>query len=144
MIKRTLLFENSVNLSQKMNQMVVKYQDDSVSSKSVPIEDIGLVILENSQITISHSLLNKLIENNVAVITCNQFHLPSGLLMPLDAHSAHSERLKFQLNASLPLKKQLWQQTIVSKIRNQRLHLTARNIPCAKFEKWEKEVYSKA
>jgi CRISPR-associated protein Cas1 len=142
MIKRTLLLENPVYLSQKLDQLIVKYQDDSIGSKSVPIEDIGIVVLEHPQITISHSLLNKLIDNNVALITCNQQHLPNGLFLPLDSHSAQSERIKHQISASLPLKKNLWQQTVMAKIRNQKIHLLKRNIPCAKFDTWEKDVKS--
>ena len=142
MIKRTLLFENPVYLSQKLEQLVVKYEDDNISDKSVPIEDIGIVVLEHSQITVSHSLLNKLIDNNVALIICNSQHLPSGMFLPLNTHSAQSERIKYQINASLPLKKNLWQQTMIAKIRNQKIHLIKRNIPCAKFETWEKDVKS--
>ncbi len=142
MIKRTLLFENPVYLSQRLEQLVVKYHDENLPSKSVPIEDIGIVVLEHSQITVSHSLLNKLIDNNVALIICNSQHLPSGLFLPLNTHSAQSERIKYQINASLPLKKNLWQQTVIAKIRNQKIHLIKRNIPCAKFETWEKDVKS--
>ena len=142
MIKRTLLFENPVYLSQKLDQLIVKYQDDGIPGRSVPIEDIGLVILEHAQITISHFLMNKLIEKNVAVITCDLQHLPSGMLLPLNTHSAQSERIKHQINASIPLKKNLWQQTVIAKIRNQKIHLLKRGIPCAKFEQWEKDVRS--
>jgi CRISPR-associated protein Cas1 len=142
MIKRTLLFENPVYLSQKLDQIIVKYQDEIIPQKSVPIEDVGIVVLEHVQITVSHSLLNKLIDNNVAIITCNSQHLPSGMFLPLNTHSAQSERIKYQINASVPLKKNLWQQTVVAKIRNQKIHLLKRNIPCAKFENWEKDVRS--
>ncbi len=142
MIKRTLLFENPVYLSQKLDQLVVKYQDDGIPSRSVPIEEVGLVILEHVQITVSHSLMNKLIENNVAIVTCDQQHLPSGMLLPLNTHSVQSERIKHQINASIPLKKNLWQQTVIAKIRNQKIHLLKRGIPCAKFDQWEKDVRS--
>ncbi|WP_395066078.1 hypothetical protein [Flavobacterium sp.] len=82
------------------------------------IEDIGVIVLENQQITITNGLLEKLTNNNVALINCDQYHLPIGLLMPLDGHTQQTERFRHQIEASLPLKKNLWQQTISSKITN--------------------------
>lgn len=89
------------------------------SGTSVPIEDIGLVMLDHTQITITQFTLHKLMENNVAVITCNEQHMPNGLLLPLEGNSIQAERYKHQLEASVPLKKLLWQQTIQAKIKNQ-------------------------
>jgi len=92
MIKRTLLFANPVYLSSKQEQLVATYPDEGNAKKTVPIEDIGVVVLENQQITITNGLLYKLVENNTAVITCNAQHLPTALMMPLDKHSEQSER----------------------------------------------------
>jgi CRISPR-associated protein Cas1 len=85
----------------------------------IPVEDIGVLMLDNYQITITHTLLNALLENNSAVITCNHKHMPSGMLLPLEGNTLQSERYVNQINASIPLKKQLWQQTVQSKIGNQ-------------------------
>ena len=87
--------------------------------KTVPVEDIGVVLLDNRQITITQGLLDALLANNCAVITCDSQHLPTGLLLPLEGNSLQCERFTDQLQASLPLKKQLWQQTVQAKIRNQ-------------------------
>jgi CRISPR-associated protein Cas1 len=87
-------------------------------------------------------LLEKLTNNNVALINCDQYHLPIGLLMPLSGHTEQSERFKNQINASLPLKKNLWQQTISAKITNQAGLLKEKGIPMRKMEKWAKEVTS--
>ena len=132
MIKRTLYFGNPAYLSMKLRQMVIKVPgndedmpdfDDtknySQTVKTVPIEDIGIVILDNRQITITHGLLEELIGNNCAVITCGSNHLPVGLMLPLYGNTIQNERFRQQIDASLPLKKQLWQQTVQSKISNQ-------------------------
>lgn len=130
MIKRTLYFGNPVYLSLKDRQLVVKLpeveKNDAFSAslkayaaKTVPVEDIGVVLLDHQQITVTHALLDALTENNCAVITCNSSHLPAGLLLPLEGNSLQQERYADQIQASLPLKKQLWQQTVVAKIRNQ-------------------------
>jgi CRISP-associated protein Cas1 len=142
MIKRTLFFGNPAYLSTKNEQILISYPDKELETKTVPIEDIGVIVLENQQITITNGLLEKLINNNVALINCDKTHMPIGLLMPLNGHTEQSERFKHQINASIPLKKNLWQQTISAKITNQAGLLKEKDIPCRKMEIWAKEVTS--
>ena len=127
MIKRTLYFGNPAYLSLKMKQMVVRMHqkddgdlpsvDDVV--KTVPVEDLGVIILDNKQITITQGLLEALLENNCAVITCDSKRMPVGLMLPLSGNTIQNERFRSQIDSSLPLRKQLWQQTIEAKISNQ-------------------------
>lgn len=133
MLKRTLCIENPCHLRFQNGQLMVSYSHvkgmEDVPEKSVPIEDIGILVLEHQQITLTHFLLDKLSSNNTAVVTCNEQHMPSGLLMPLESHTLQSERFRFQIEATEPLKKQLWQQTIKAKINNQASVLEKWNIP---------------
>lgn len=117
MIKRTLYFGNPAYLCLRDNQFVVKKKDGE--PKTVPVEDVGFIILDSPQVTISCALLSFLTKNNCAVISCDSKHLPSGLFLPLAGNSLQSERFRHQIEASLPLKKQLWQQTVQQKILNQ-------------------------
>ncbi len=117
MIKRTLYFGNPAYLCLRDNQLVVKKKDGE--PKTVPVEDVGFIILDSPQVTISCALLSFLTKNNCAVISCDSKHLPSGLFLPLAGNSLQSERFRHQIEASLPLKKQLWQQTVQQKILNQ-------------------------
>ena len=142
MIKRTLFFGNPAYLSTKNEQLVVSYPDKEQGTKTVPIEDIGVIVLENQQITITNGVLEKLTNNNVALITCDQYHMPIGLLMPLSGHTEQTERFRHQIEASLPLKKNLWQQTVSAKITNQAGLLKEKGIPMRKMELWAKEVTS--
>lgn len=122
MIKKTLFFGNPAYLSVKNSQLVVKRTDPETRQeivRTVPIEDIGVVVLEDGQITITNVALDALIQNNCSVITCDEKHMPAGMLLPLDGNTIQSERFANQIEASLPLKKQLWQQTVQAKIRNQ-------------------------
>ncbi len=129
MIKRTLCFSNPAYLSLRNAQLVIKLPEvekadvsDSFkreATTTIPIEDIGVVVLDNKQITITQGVLEALLENNCAVITCDSSHLPVGLMLPLCGNTTQNERFRCQLDASLPLKKQLWQQTVQYKIRNQ-------------------------
>jgi len=141
MIKRTLFFENPAYLSTKHNQLVIKL---AVSNevRTVPIEDIGMMVLENQQITLTNGLIEKLTYQNAAIVCCNQQHLPLSLMSPLSGHSEYNERLRFQLEASLPLKKHLWQQTIIAKITNQANLLGKLDKQNDKLRKWAKEVLS--
>ncbi len=125
MIKKTLYFGNPAYLSFKDEQLVIRQEGtDKDGEKSefrhtIPVEDIGLMVLDHVQITITQVLLTKLLENNVALITSNHSHMPFGLFMPLEMNTVQHERFIDQLESSLPLRKQLWSQTIQQKIRNQ-------------------------
>lgn len=127
MIKRTLYFGNPVYLSLSNGQLVVSFPSDekegadvhSRKSRTIPVEDIWAVILDNRRISLSSGLMSELLRYNVSVVTCDEKSMPVGLLLPLDGHSLQSERFKAQLDASLPLRKQLWQQTVSRKIANQ-------------------------
>lgn len=130
MIKKTLCFSNPAYLSLRNNQLVIKLPEiekaeslteDFKKSTEVtrPIEDIGVVVLSHKQITITSGALEALLANNCAVITCDAKSMPVGLLLPLTGNTTQSERFRDQLEASQPLRKQLWQQTIQYKIRNQ-------------------------
>ncbi|MEN9303887.1 MAG: hypothetical protein RL264_2316 [Bacteroidota bacterium] len=125
MVKRTLHFSNPAHLSTSKLQLIVELKDEQRTKHTVPIEDIGLMVLEHPQITFTLGLLDELLENKVALVTCNGKYMPNGLLLPLEGNTEQTERMHTQLNASLPLKKQLWQQTIKAKIHNQAQVLAA-------------------
>jgi len=134
MIKRTLHFSNPAYLNLKEKQIQIdlphlKVLGEQESKKTIPIEDIGIIILDHPQITITHGCMAALLENNVALITCSHSHHPIGLLLPLEGHNTQSQNFRYQIEASQPLKKQLWQQTIQYKILNQAAVLFERDIP---------------
>lgn len=141
MIKRTLYFGNPAYLKTRNEQLIVELTD-SGEVKSAAIEDIGIVILDHQQITITHSVIAKLLANNVALITCNETHHPTGLMLNLDGHTLQSHRFRYQTDASQPLKKQLWQQTVVAKISNQANLLSYYKIPAKTLEQLAAKVKS--
>lgn len=142
MIKRTLFFGNPAYLSTKNEQLAVNFPEEDKKEATIPIEDLGYVVLEHPQITITNGLIRKLVENKTAVITCDQQHLPCSILQPLVGHTEQTERMRHQLAASLPLKKNLWQQTIEAKIENQANHLLRREKNALKLKRWAKKVKS--
>ena len=154
MIKKTLYFGNPAYLSLRMGQMVIKLPEvesnelfPEIMKKQAeitkPIEDIGVVVLDNRRITITQGLLEALLENNCAVITCDNHSLPVGLMLPLYGNSTQNERFRYQLDASQPLRKQLWQQTIKAKIENQAAVLSAcSGVPIKNMKRWADDVRS--
>ena len=119
MLKRTLAFTKPYHLSLKNRQMIIRAKDDSGTDASVPVEDIGFVILENQEISITMPLLNALTDNNAAVIVCSEKFMPNAILMNLDSNSTQGENFRAQLSATEPLKKNIWKQVVEAKIRNQ-------------------------
>lgn len=154
MIKKTLCFSNPAYLSLRDAQLVIKLPEvekaenlsaDFKKSAEVtrPIEDIGVVVLDNKQITITQGALEAMLENNCAVITCDSNHMPVGLLLPLVGNTTQNERFREQLDASLPLRKQLWQQTMQQKIRNQTAVLNlCSNAETKCMQAWANDVRS--
>ena len=130
MIKKTLCFSNPIYLNLRNAQLVLHLPEvennktfpeaiKKEAERTIPIEDIGVVVLDNRRITLTSGVMEALLENNCAVITCNQKSMPVGLLLPLCGNTTQNERFRSQIEASLPLRKQLWQQTIKQKILNQ-------------------------
>ena len=154
MIKKTLYFGNPAYLSLKNSQLILHLpeveknknlpEDFKKSAvRSIPIEDIGVVVLDHKQITLTQGLLESLLENNCAIITCDSSRLPVGLMLPLCGNSIQTERFRQQLSALLPLEKQLWQQTVQIKIANQAAVLQkCRNITVGNMINWSRNIRS--
>jgi CRISP-associated protein Cas1 len=118
MLKRTLFFGNSYHLSAENGQLIAK-NIASGEIKTIPSEDIGFVVFEHPNLTFTHGAIRILLQNNAAVIFCNEKFLPNGMLLNLDGNSLQTKRFKSQIESSASLKKKLWKQTVVAKIQNQ-------------------------
>jgi CRISPR-associated protein Cas1 len=142
MIKRTLYFENPCYLKKKDKQLVFEFPEKEKEPRSIPIEDVGMLVLDSQQITVSHGLLMELMENNAAVLSCNSKHLPYGLMLPMAQHHAFTEKMYAQLDSTEPLRKNLWQQTVVAKISNQAALLKKLGIDTKNMDYWASQVKS--
>ncbi len=135
MIKRTLYFAHAAHLHTTKQQLVATYPD-SGEKKSAPIEDIGMVVLEHPQITLSHTLISKLLANNAAVVTCDGHHLPQGMMLNLNGHSTQQAHFRTQQEATPAQKARMWQQTVRQKIRNQAALLRQNGLETENMERW--------
>ncbi len=119
MLKRTLFFANPFRLSMKNRQLVVNQLDGGETVRTIPIEDIGFVILEHRQISVTLPLLDALARENAVVVICDEKKMPSSILTPLEGHTTQAETWREQIAMSLPTQKNLWKQTVEAKIANQ-------------------------
>jgi CRISP-associated protein Cas1 len=133
MLKRTLFFTTPAYLSVRNSQLRIQRRDIECEDRTIPIEDIAFILLENPAITLSVALIQRLQENKVCVIFCNATHHPEGILLPHSGNTIHGEILRLQIEASTPLPKRLWQQTVQAKISNQANLLKNRGIASAKL-----------
>jgi CRISPR-associated protein Cas1 len=116
MIKRSILIENKASIHSRNLQLLIKTER---RESSIPIEDIGFLLIDNSETYLSMNAMNLLVDNNAALIICGKNHLPNGMFLNLNSHHIQQEIFRKQIEASVPLKKQLWQQTVMEKIKNQ-------------------------
>jgi len=119
MLKRSLVFSSPANLSLKDRQIVISLKESPEDKITAPIEDIGVVIIDNPAVSITIPLLNYLADNNVIVVICNSKGVPSSTLLSFGTNHYQGEILQSQIDTTEPLKKGLWKQIVESKIKNQ-------------------------
>jgi len=128
MLKRTLCFSNRGFLRCASQQLVYETEvDGEKQARTFPIEDLGFVVIETSQVTLTAYALQALAANNTAVVFCDASCMPSAVLQPLMMHSTAQKHVQAQLEATEALKNRLWRQTIQAKIRNQATLLAKSN-----------------
>jgi CRISPR-associated protein Cas1 len=119
MLKRTLVFTTPWHLSLRNAQMVVSLKELPDEQRTIPIEDIGVVIIENQMVTITMPLMNALVDAGVAVILCDAKGMPHAMVQNFDSHNLQGEYLRNQISLGDVGRKQLWKQIIEAKIKNQ-------------------------
>lgn len=119
---RTVMVQKPARLSLRHNQLCCE-NDDGVSQ--LAIEDIAWVILESPRVSLTGALLSTLADSGVGLMTCDDKHLPNGVLTSFVQHHRQLSQLSLQLSWSEPFKKRCWQQIVISKITNQANHIAA-------------------
>ncbi len=109
------MLSHSAHVSLRQGQLCVSGEP----SRSLPIEDLDTLTLEDGGITVTEQCLCRLSESGVVVLVCNGKHTPTGVLLPFAAYSRRLSRIRLQMNQPRPRVKRLWQQIIRQKIRNQ-------------------------
>lgn len=118
MIKRIVDISEQAYLHQQHQQLLIDKNGKTVAQ--IPIEDLGVLILQHPAIVITQAVVITCQQNNVAIVFCDARHLPYSVLLPIsDGNSLHSKIIQQQINLSLPAKKRVWQQIVRHKISGQ-------------------------
>ena len=131
MLKRTLFFSSPGRLFLENSLLTYEAgkQGTPPEKYHFSVEDIGFVVLESQQITVTTACLNMLAQANVAVIVCDDSHMPVAAFQPYAGNSLTQRTTAAQLEASDALKGRLWRQTVAAKITNQAQCLARLGLP---------------
>jgi CRISPR-associated protein Cas1 len=141
MLKRVIDISSQSYIHKRNQQLIIEQDGETVGS--VPIEDLGFLILQNPAITISLSLITACQDNNIVIVFCDEKHLPSSTLLPLfKGHSLHSKILSQQISMKLPAKKRLWKEIVSLKISQQNKTLERLGKKSERLKKMAQEVRS--
>lgn len=121
MLKMTLFFGSPGHLSVKNNQLCYEPRDpgDGPPLRTFPMEDIGSILVESMQMTLTSFCINALAEHNVALLFCGSTHMPSAQTLPFSGNTLTGKNTRAQLDSTSALKNRLWKQTVQAKIMNQ-------------------------
>jgi len=123
-LRRTIEFGTpGTRLSVARRQLVVERPD--LPKVTLPIEDLGVVIVDDARATYTQAVFIELLAAGATVMVTGRDHLPVGMMLPLDAHHAQTERHRAQVAASLPTRKRIWQALVRAKIAQQAAVLEA-------------------
>ena len=118
MIRKTVEFSTpGTRLSVANRQLVVERPD--MPKATLPIEDLGVVIVDDIRATYTQSVFLSLLEAGATVLVTGRDHLPAGMMLPLDAHHVQTERHRAQVETSTPVRKRAWQAIVRAKIVQQ-------------------------
>ena len=104
------------HLARDRGLMTVSHE--GVEDGRVPLDDIGVLLCNARDLTYSNDLMTELARRGAAVVLCDNY-LPVAWIWPLEGHHIQAQRMRCQLEASLPLRKRLWQVLVKAKIVQQ-------------------------
>ncbi|KXB46088.1 CRISPR-associated endonuclease Cas1, NMENI subtype [Tissierellia bacterium KA00581] len=113
---RTILITQRCKLDLRYNNMNIRIND---SLKQVNIQEIGVLIIESTSVSLTTSLLSELMKNKIKVIFCDETHNPQSELVSYYGGYDQSERIKSQISWSNEIKENLWTIIVSEKIKKQ-------------------------
>ena len=113
---RTVVVNAHSKLSFKNNHL---YYRSATQNEMIHLSEIGILILETTDITITNMLLQKLADMNILVIFCDSKRLPKSMLMPYYGRHDSSLQIQKQMNWTEGTKELVWMDIVEQKILNQ-------------------------
>ena len=141
MIKRIVDVSEPAYIHIKHQQLLIDKKEETIGT--IPIEDLGVLILQHPAIVITQKAIIASQQNNVAILFCDEKHLPYSIILPVsDGHSLHQKVMRTQINAKKPVKKRIWKQVIQQKIKEQGKTLSLAGVNTALLAKLANKVKS--
>lgn len=109
-----------VNQSEKMHlkldNLVVKKNGEEFV---IPLSDISMIVAEGGDTIVTLRLLSALSKYNIALIVCDNEHLPTGIFHSQNGHFRAYKKLQNQIGWTQDQKDKMWQIVTYFKINNQ-------------------------
>lgn len=141
MIKRVIDISERAYLHIKDRQLLVDKEHVTVSK--IAVDDLGILILQHPAITITQSAITLCQKSNVAILFCDDRHLPISITLPLwSGHSLHTRVLRDQIASKIPRRKRLWQQIVKAKIAEQASTLKGAGLESQRLDRLYNKVRS--
>ena len=112
---RTVVVNSRCKLEFRLNFLIVRGEQE----KRIYINEINVLIIESTAVSLTAALMSELIKNNVKVIFCDEKCNPSAELLPFYGAHNTSKRIKTQAAWSKEIKDEIWKVIIVEKIKRQ-------------------------
>lgn len=109
---RTIVVSSNCKLDYQMNYLVVRGKE----TIKIHIQEIAVLILESTAISLTTYLLNELIKNKVNIIFCDEKRNPASLLVPFYGSFDTSSKIRKQINFPKKIKLLVWTDIVKRKI----------------------------
>lgn len=113
---RVVVVSNSAKLDYQMGYMVIRQE----KTTKIFLNEISMVLLETTAISITGTLMSELVKNKIKVIFCDEKRNPSSELMPYYGSHDTSAKLRTQIAWTTDIKTAVWTEIVTEKIRKQK------------------------
>ncbi len=134
---RVVAVSSRSKLELKMNYLVIRNE----TIKRIHIDEISVLVIENTGCSITISLLEVLWKKRINIIICDSKRNPAAQVLPFTSRFESNSQLFIQLNWDEDMKKTVWAEIVNQKIRKQSDNLRRVNSDLAdKLLEYTKEI----
>ena len=112
---RTVVISQTAKLDYQIGYLVVRGKE----TKKIHIDEIGILIIENTAVSLTAYLLSELTKKKVKVIFCDEKRNPSSELLPYYGSHDTSSKIRTQIGWGKQIKEEVWTEIVRNKILNQ-------------------------
>lgn len=113
---RQVIIKKSEKLHLQDNHLIVTKEKKEIK---VPLEDINFILIEDNTTIVTTKLLSEIGKYGICFIVCDDKYEPSSIMYPYNYHFKQLENVEYQLQLTMDLKKEIWKEIIISKLKNE-------------------------